>query len=465
MSAPLFSSKTRIHFVGIGGIGMSGIAEVLVNLGYPVSGSDLRATAVTRRLESLGIKIYEGHREEQVEEADVVVISSAVRPENPEIEGARKLQVPIIPRAEMLAELMRLKYGIAVAGSHGKTSTTSMVAVVLDRAGLDPTMVIGGRLRILGSNAKLGRSDFMVAEADESDRSFLHLSPVVAVVTGIDREHLEAYRDLDDLEDTFVDFVNEVPFYGASVVCLDEERIQDLLPRIRRRYVTYGFSTQADVSASDVTLSGMSSTYTLKVKGEAVGAVKLAVPGRVNVLNSLAAVGVALELDIPVLQILSGLEAYTGVDRRFQVKGDVGGVLVVDDYGHHPTEIRATLATAKEAFGRRTVVVFQPHRYSRVQALFDEFCRAFHQADLVVVTEIYPAGEDPIAGVTGKNLADGIKERGHRDVRFVPEEDDVPRLLIEELSDGDLVMTLGAGSVTALSDRIVEMIRERGHDD
>jgi UDP-N-acetylmuramate--alanine ligase len=326
-------------------------------------------------------------------------------------------------------------------------------------------MVIGGRLEILGSNAKLGRSDFMVAEADESDRSFLHLSPVVAVVTGIDREHLEAYRDLDDLEDTFVDFVNAVPFYGASVVCLDEERIQDLLPRIRRRYVTYGFSTQADVSASEVNLSGMSSTYTLKVRGEVAGDVKLAVPGRVNVLNSLAAVGVALELDIPMSQILSGLAAYTGVDRRFQVKGDVGGVLVVDDYGHHPTEIRATLATAKEAFGRRTVVVFQPHRYSRVQALFDEFCRAFHQADLVVVTEIYPAGEDPIAGVTGKNLADGIKEHGHRDVRFVREVNDVPALLVEELGDGDLVMTLGAGSVTALSDRIVEMIRERGHDD
>ncbi len=465
MSAPLFSSKTRIHFVGIGGIGMSGIAEVLVNLGYRVSGSDLRSTAVTRRLESLGTKIYEGHREEQVGEADVVVISSAVRPENPEIEGARKLQVPIIPRAEMLAELMRLKYGIAVAGSHGKTSTTSMIAVMLDRAGLDPTMVIGGRLRILGSNAKLGHSDFMVVEADESDRSFLHLSPVVAVVTGIDREHLEAYRDLDDLEDTFVDFVNKVPFYGASVVCLDEERIQDLLPRIKRRYVTYGFSTQADVSAADVVLDGMRSSYKLKVKGESAGEVELEVPGRVSVLNSLAAVGVAIELGISMEQILTGLAAYSGVDRRFQVKGDVGGVLVVDDYGHHPTEIRATLATAKEAFGRRTVVVFQPHRYSRVRALFDEFCRAFHQADLLLVTEIYPAGEDPVAGVSGKNLADGIKEHGHRDVRFVEDVDGVPTVLVDELVEGDLVLTLGAGSVTALSDRIVEMICERGDDD
>jgi UDP-N-acetylmuramate--alanine ligase len=464
MSAPLFSSKTRIHFVGIGGIGMSGIAEVLVNLGYPVSGSDLRSTAVTRRLTSLGAKVYEGHREEQIEDADVVVVSSAVRPENPEVEGARKLQVPIIPRAEMLAELMRLKYGIAVAGSHGKTSTTSMVAVLLDRAGLDPTMVIGGRLRILGSNAKLGRSDFMVVEADESDRSFLQLSPVVAVVTGIDREHMESYRDLDDLEDSFVDFVNEVPFYGASVVCLDEERIQDLLPRIRRRYLTYGFSTQADVSAEGVTLSGMSSTYTLKVRGESAANVELGVPGRVNVLNSLAAVGVALELDIPMPQIISGLAAYTGVDRRFQVKCDIGGVVVVDDYGHHPTEIRATLATAKEAFSRRTVVIFQPHRYSRVQALFDDFCRAFHQADLLLVTEIYPAGEEPIEGVHGKKLADGIKEHGHRDVRFVDEVEAVPELLLEELGDGDLVLTLGAGSVTALSDRIVEMIRERDDD-
>jgi UDP-N-acetylmuramate--alanine ligase len=462
MSAPLFSSKTRIHFVGVGGIGMSGIAEVLANLGYPVSGSDLKKTAVTQRLTSLGVKVFEGHEAGHVEGTDVVVVSSAVRPENPELESAGRAQIPIIPRAEMLAELMRLKFGIAVAGSHGKTSTTSMIAVVLDRAGLDPTMVIGGRLGILGSNAKLGRSDFMVVEADESDRSFLSLSPVVAVVTGIDREHLEAYQGVEDLQDAFIEFVNKVPFYGASLLCLDEERVQDILPRVRRRYLTYGFSTQADITAEAVALSGMSAKFHLKLRGESAGEVTLHVPGRVSVLNSLAAIGVGLELDIPLEQILAGLEAFSGVDRRFQIKAENRGVLVVDDYGHHPTEIRATLATAKEAFGGRTLVVFQPHRYSRVEALFDDFCRAFHQADLVLVTEIYPAGETPIAGVDGRRLADGIKKHGHRDVRFVEDLASVPDVVAKEVQEGDLVLTLGAGSVTALSDQLAEMVSESG---
>ncbi len=463
MSAkPLFSAKTRIHFVGIGGIGMSGIAEVLVNLEYPVSGSDLKTSASTRRLESLGVKVHHGHRAEHVEDADVVVVSSAVGRDNVEVDRAGTLQIPIIPRAEMLAELMRLKYGIAVAGSHGKTTTTSMVAVMLDHAGFDPTMVVGGRLGILGSNARLGSSDFMVVEADESDRSFLHLSPVIAVVTGIDREHMEAYRDLEDLEGAFVDFDNKVPFYGASVVCLDDERIQSLLPRIRRRYVTYGFSPQADVTAEAVELSGTKSSFTVKLRAKEVGRVTLNVPGRVSVLNSLAAVGVALELGVPSEQVLSGLEAYTGVDRRFQIKGDDGGILVVDDYGHHPTEIRASLATAKEAFGRRTIVVFQPHRYTRVQALYEEFCRAFHQADLLLVTEIYPAGEQPIPGINGLALSEGIKKHGHRDVRFIEALDSIPALLKEEMEEGDLILTLGAGSVTSLSDRLVETVRDRG---
>ena len=462
MSAPLFSRKTRIHFVGVGGIGMSGLAEVLVNLGYPVSGSDLRKGAVVERLQSMGVKFFEKHRKDQVRGADVVVVSSAVRSDNPELEEARRLQIPIIPRAEMLAELMRLKYGIAVAGSHGKTSTTSMIAVLLDRAGLDPTMVIGGRLGILGSNAKLGRSAYMIVEADESDRSFLHLSPVAAVVTGIDREHLEAYRGMEDLKDAFVDFVNKIPFYGASLLCLDDERVQDILPRIKRRYVTYGFSTQADIAADAINLSGMNSCYRLKIRGQEMGPIKLRVPGRHNVLNSLAAVGVGLELGISLEDINGGLESYSGVDRRFQVKGDHGGILVVDDYGHHPTEIRASLATAKEAFGRRTVVVFQPHRYSRVKELFDEFCRAFHQADLLLVTEIYPAGEDPLPDVTGQRLADGIKEHGHRDVRFVEDMQTIPQILKDQAQEGDLIMTLGAGSVTSLSDELAEMIRERG---
>jgi UDP-N-acetylmuramate--alanine ligase len=461
MRAPLFSKKTRVHFVGIGGIGMSGIAEVLVNLGYAVSGSDLKSSASTVRLRSLGVRVHEGHRAEQVEGSDVVVVSSAVKVSNPEVVEARRLQIPIIPRAEMLAELMRLKYGIAVAGSHGKTTTTSMVAVVLDRAGLDPTMVIGGRITAFGTNARLGDSDLMVVEADESDRSFLQLSPVVAVVTGIDREHMEAYRDMSDLEQAFVDFVNKVPFYGASIVCLDEERIQDVLPRIRRRHVTYGFSAQADVSAEEVELEGTGSSYRLKLSGEAVAEVRLRVPGRVAVLNSLAAAAVARELGLGLPEIASGLESFSGVERRFQVKADAGGILVIDDYGHHPTEIRATLQTAKEAFGRRTVVVFQPHRYSRVHDLFEEFCRAFHQADLLLVTEVYAAGEDSMPGVSGKLLAEGIERHGHRHVRFVEDLDQAFSALKAELQEGDLVMTLGAGSVTGLSDRLVEVARER----
>ena len=461
MTAPLFSKKTRVHFVGIGGIGMSGIAEVLVNLGYAVSGSDLRSSGTTERLASLGASIFEGHRVEQVTSADVVVVSSAVREDNPEVVEARRVQIPIIPRAEMLAELMRLKYGIAVAGSHGKTTTTSMVAVMLDRAGLDPTMVIGGRIRALGTHARLGDSDLMVVEADESDRSFLQLSPVVAVVTGIDHEHMEAYRDMKDLQDSFLEFVNKVPFYGASVLCLDEERIQDVLPRVRRRYVTYGLSAQADISAEDIRLEGTGSRYQLKLGGSSAGEVALKVPGRVSVLNSLAAIGVGREMGLSLDEIRSGLESFSGVDRRFQVKAESSGILVIDDYGHHPTEIRATLATAKEAFARRTVVVFQPHRYSRVAALFDDFCRAFHQADILIVTDIYPAGEDPIQGVSGKKLAEGIEGHGHRHVRFVAELEEILGVLEKEMAKGDLVITLGAGNVTTLSDKAAEVVNER----
>ncbi len=461
MTAPLFSKKTRVHFVGIGGIGMSGIAEVLVNLGYAVSGSDLRSSGTTERLASLGASIFEGHRVEQVTSADVVVVSSAVREDNPEVVEARRVQTPIIPRAEMLAELMRLKYGIAVAGSHGKTTTTSMVAVMLDRAGLDPTMVIGGRIRALGTHARLGDSDLMVVEADESDRSFLQLSPVVAVVTGIDHEHMEAYRDMKDLQDSFLEFVNKVPFYGASVLCLDEERIQDVLPRVRRRYVTYGLSAQADISAEDIRLEGTGSRYQLKLGGSSAGEVALKVPGRVSVLNSLAAIGVGREIGLSLDEIRSGLESFSGVDRRFQVKAESSGILVIDDYGHHPTEIRATLATAKEAFARRTVVVFQPHRYSRVAALFDDFCRAFHQADILIVTDIYPAGEDPIQGVSGKKLAEGIEGHGHRHVRFVAELEEILGVLEKEMAKGDLVITLGAGNVTTLSDKAAEVVNER----
>jgi UDP-N-acetylmuramate--alanine ligase len=442
----------------VGGIGMSGIAEVLANLGYPVSGSDERSSPTTQRLASLGIAVFTGHRPEQVRGADVVVVSSAVRDDNTEIVEARRLQIPVIPRAEMLAELMRLKYSIAVAGSHGKTSTTSMIGVLLDRAGLDPTLVIGGRLGILGSNARLGRSDYMVVEADESDRSFLQLTPVLAVVTHIDREHMGAYRSLDDLKDAFVDFVNQVPFYGAAILCLDEGQVQDILPRVKRRHLTYGFSAQADLTAEEVVIQGLGSTYRLRWRRESLGRLRLQVPGRHSVLNSLAAVGVGLELGVPFEKIGEGLEAFTGADRRFQVKGEKRGILVVDDYGHHPTEIRATLAAAKEGLGRRTVVVFQPHRFSRVADLFDDFARAFNQADVLVVTDIYAAGEKPLPGVTGERLAEAIKAHGHHRVRYLSDLESVPGELLGELKEGDVVITLGAGSVTALSDRLLELI-------
>ncbi len=461
MSAPLFSKKTRVHFVGIGGIGMSGIAEVLLNLGYSVSGSDLQSTIVTTGLSTRGATVFLGHSINNVKDADVVVMSSAVREDNPEVIEATRLQIPIIPRAEMLAELMRLKYGIAVTGSHGKTTTTSMIAVLLDCAGLDPTMVIGGRIAALGGNAKLGSSELMVVEGDESDRSFLQLSPVIAVVTGIDREHLEAYSNIEDLTDTFVDFVNKVPFYGASILCVDDARIREVLQRIRRRYVTYGFSSHADISADNVTLDGSNSRFELKLKGKTVGPIELQIPGRVNVLNSLAAIGAGCELGLSIEEIRSGLQSFSGVDRRFQIKVDTGDILIVDDYGHHPTEIRATLEAAKDAFTRRTVVVFQPHRYSRVAALFDEFCHAFDYADELVVTEIYPAGEDEIPGVSGKKLAEGIQSCGHQHVRFIADLESVVESLGTEMQPGDLIITLGAGSVTSVSDKLVEGIRAR----
>src|SRR5437867_9197484 len=360
----------RIHFVGIGGSGMSGIAEVLLNLGYTVSGSDLKRSSVTDRLVCLGARFAEGHAAARLRGAHVVVTSTAVKPENPEVVEARRLGIPVIPRAEMLAELMRLKYGVAVAGSHGKTTTTSMVALVLDKGGLDPTVVVGGRLGVLGSGARLGRGEFMVAEADESDRSFLKLSPTMAVVTNIDREHLDTYRDLPDLQEAFLGFVNKVPFYGAGVLCLDDPPLQDILPRVERRLVTYGVAGQAQVSARDVQLRPMSSVYLAVLEGAPLGKVELAVPGAHNVLNSLAAVAVGLDLGVPFAAIEEGLASFTGVDRRFQVRGEAGGVLVVDDYGHHPTEIRATLETLRpRAAARRTAVLRQPHRYTRTHAL------------------------------------------------------------------------------------------------
>jgi UDP-N-acetylmuramate--alanine ligase len=452
----VFRSIQHVHFVGIGGSGMSGIAEVLLNLGYTVSGSDLKRSGVTTHLEKAGARVFEGHQAAHVAGAQVIVTSSAVKPDNPEVIQARATGVPVIPRAEMLAELMRLKYGIAVAGSHGKTTTTSMVALVLDRGGLDPTVVVGGRLGVLGSGARLGKGDFMVAEADESDRSFLKLTPTVAVVTNIDREHLDTYRDLQDIQETFLGFVNKVPFYGAAVLCLDDGPVQDIVPRVERRLVSYGLSPQAHVTAREVQLVPTGATYTAVAGGTALGAIELKVPGTHNVLNSLAAVSVGLDLGVPFEKVQEGLAAFTGVDRRFQVRGEAGGVLVIDDYGHHPTEIRATLEALRQRAGaRRTLVLFQPHRYTRTQHLWDEFCRAFHQADALLLTDVYAAGEEPIEGANAEALAAAIASRGHRQAAYAGDLKSATERLAAEAREGDVVLTLGAGSVWTAGEELL----------
>ena len=450
----------QVHFVGVGGIGMSGIAEVLLNLGYGVTGSDLVASAATRRLEELGGRMAVGHSARNVKGADVVVVSSAVAPGNVEVAEARRLQVPVIPRAEMLAELMRMKYGVAIAGSHGKTSTTCMVAQILSGSNLDPTIVIGGRLEILGSNAKMGKGDLLVAEADESDGSFLHLSPTIAVVTNIDAEHLDHYGSLDRLQDAFVDFLNKVPFYGTGIVCLDDPRIREILPRLERKIVTYGLSGSPDLKADGIEVKEFTSRYEVSCKGKSLGRVELKVPGRHSISNSLAAFGVALELDLPFDWIASHLSRFRGADRRFQLKGEVKGILVIDDYGHHPAEILATLLAARRGWDRRTVVVFQPHRYSRARALHDEFARCFENADVLAVTDIYPAGETPIPGVSGESLAEAIRRQGHRDVTLVRDLKDVPGFLISRVQPGDMVITLGAGSVWRAGEEFLRQLEK-----
>jgi UDP-N-acetylmuramate--alanine ligase len=451
----VFRKARRIHFVGIGGSGMSGIAEVLVNLGYAVAGSDLAVNDATRRLKRLGAKILRGHRAEHVVSADVVVVSSAVSPDNPEITEARRRRIPVIPRAEMLAELMRLKYGIAVAGAHGKTSTTAMIAEVLTAGGLDPTVVIGGRVKSLRSGAKVGKGEFMVAEADESDGSFLNMKPTIAVVTNIDREHLDHYRDLGAIQDAFVRFLSRVPFYGAAIVCLDERHLRAILPRVDRKLITYGLTSEAELTATDVALEGFGGSFVVRRRRTRLGTVRLAVPGRHSISNALAAVACGLELDLPFATIARALARFHPVDRRFQLRGEVAGATVIDDYGHHPTEIEATLSAARDGFGRRTVAVFQPHRYSRTQALLEEFGRAFVLADHVVVTEVYPAGEKPIPGINGTAVADALRRHGHPSVVFEPRLDRVARLVRETVRPGDLVITLGAGDVRKVGDALV----------
>ena len=437
---------------------MSGIAEVLLNLGYQVSGSDVKESEVTRRLAALGCEISYGHRKENVREADVVVVSSAVRKGNPEVEVAEQRLIPVIPRAEMLAELMRMKVGIAIAGTHGKTTTTSLIATVLAAGGLDPTVVIGGRLNSIGSNARLGQGDFLVAEADESDGSFVKLMPTIAVVTNIDADHLDYYSDIDEIKEAFLGFLDKLPFFGLAVLCLDHPNVQSLIPRLKKRFTTYGLTTQADYQAKEIVFEEFSTTFDVLHQRKEVGRLRLQMPGLHNVYNALATVATAFEFDIPFRVVQESLGDFKGIQRRFQVKGEKRGILVVDDYGHHPVEIMATLKAARSGWKRRVVVVFQPHRYSRTQALFKEFLSAFYDADVLVLTDIYPAGEDRIEGVEAKSLFEGIREYGHKDVTYIPNKKEIAEHLLRILKPGDLVITLGAGDITQIPDDLLSLL-------
>ncbi len=453
----------KIHFVGIGGIGMSGIAEVLLNLGFEVSGSDQKSTPVTERLASLGARIFEGHAAENAAHAQVVVVSTAVPKDNPEIREAHERKIPVIPRAEMLAELMRIKFNVAVAGAHGKTTVTSMIAVMAAEANLDPTAVIGGRLDVFGSSARLGKSDLMVVEADESDRSFLYLLPSIAVVTNIDREHLDFYKDLDEIAAAFVSFMNKVPFYGAVVACVDPpwgEILQKLMPQLRRRVVTYGMVAPADVRANSCEI-GLTSSFNLLVGSQFYGGIDIFVPGRHNIQNALAACAVGVELGLSYPQIRSGLARFRGADRRFQVKAEIGGITIVDDYGHHPTEIRATLDAAYFRGAKRTIAIFQPHRYTRTKFLMDELAGSFGGCSRVYVLDIYPASEKPIPGVTSERLVERMKESGVSDARYAPSDKQIIDELVRDARSGDLIMTIGAGSVWKIGEALAKALEAR----
>jgi len=457
MTAKVPRKLNHIHMVGIGGTGMNGIAEVLLNLGYTVSGSDIQENEATARLARLGARIAVGHSPDNLTDADVVVISSAVSQDNVEVVKARSLLIPVIPRAEMLAELMRMKYGVAVAGSHGKTTTTSMTAMVLEAGGFDPTVIVGGRLNTIGANARLGTGEFIVAEADESDRSFLYLTPFMAVLTNIDEEHLDQYKSLDDLKKTFVSFANKVPFYCPVVLCVDDANLQSIIPDIERRTITYGFSAEADISAKSLKFEGPNSSASLFLKGKKIGCLKLHVPGKHNILNSLAACAVGLELDIPLPAILEALGKYAGTGRRFELREVVRDIMIVEDYAHHPAEIQATLEAARQGWGRRIVAVFQPHRYTRLARLMSRFATSFKDADVLILTEIYPAGESPISGASGQALFQEIKRTGKRSVIFEPDMKNIPAAVRKAAKPGDIVLVLGAGNINRI---IPEIIRE-----
>jgi UDP-N-acetylmuramate--alanine ligase len=451
----------NIHMVGIGGTGMSGIAEVLLNLGYNISGTDIEKSEVTQRLARFGAKISIGHKAEKVEGADVVVVSSAIKKSNVEIEEARRRKIPVIPRAEMLAELMRMKYGIAVAGSHGKTSTTSMIAQVLESGGFDPTIIVGGRLSTVGGHGKLGDGEFIVAEADESDRSFLYLSPFIAVLTNLDDEHLDQYTTVDEVKKAFINFANKVPFYCPIILCLDDANLKDLIPSLDRRIIYYGFSPYADVFARYRHFDKFSTSSTIYWKGKELGKLKLNVPGNHNIYNAMAAVAVGLDLDIPPRLILQSLESYKGAGRRFELKKKVRNIMIIDDYAHHPTEIMATLEAAKRGWKRRRVVVFQPHRFSRLSLLIKSFAACFTDADVLIITEIYAAGEKPISGVSGRALYHEIKKSGHKNVYFEHYMRNIPSLLGKIAREGDSILVLGAGNIYQIIPNIIKTLEGR----
>ncbi len=459
----MFSTIKKVHFVGIGGIGMSGIAEILLDQKFRVTGSDRAASDNTERMEQLGARVYIGHAATNIEQdVDVLVYSSAVPPDNPELVEARRRNIPVIRRAEMLAEVMRLKYGIGVAGTHGKTTTTSMISLVLLEGGIDPTVIVGGRLHgLAGSNARLGQGPFIVVEADEFDRSFLSITPTIAVLTTLETDHLDCYRDLDDIKGAFIQFAAKVPFYGFVVLCLDEPALQEIMPRIKKKIITYGLNSQADLQAVDLVHRQHTTRFLVVHEGKDLGEITLQIPGRHNVQNALAAVAVGLQLNIPFEQVRKGVEKFTGVFRRWEVKAEVDGVTIIDDYAHHPTEIRATLSGAKAGWRRRVVCVFQPHLYSRTRDFYEEFGRSFFNADVLVVTDVYPAREEPIQGITGELIANAAKQFGHKQVHYVPDKTGIPAFLLDLVRPGDMVITVGAGDIWRFGEQFIAQLRER----
>ncbi len=455
----MYQKDYHIHFVGIGGIGMSGIAELLIHLGYKVSGSDLKLSPITRRLEKKGCTIFQGHQKEQVADASVVVTSSAITRDNPEVVKAKERSIPIIPRAEMLAELMRIKYSIAVSGAHGKTSTTSMISQILNTAGLDPTVIIGGLLKGLDTNALHGKGEYIVAEADESDGSFLKYAPAIAAVTNIDLEHLDFYRDIEDIKDKFIQFINSVPFYGLAILCLDNEHIQDILPMVKVRYTTYGMTAQSELRARQIVFAGNKSLFKVFHNENLLGEIHLNIAGKHNISNALASIAVGLELNISFKTIKKALEQIEGVKRRLEIKGEKKGIIVIDDYGHHPTEIMATLTAIREShMGKRLIVIFQPHRYSRTQGLFHEFTRSFYQSDVLIVLPIYAASEKEIKGVDAQSLCNGIQKHGHRDVSHAIDFNQALSMILDKAKKGDVVLTLGAGDIYTLGEKLLDVL-------